>query len=93
LFYEKELSCKEKGKPLNELIKFYNENYNNITKSAEQFAGATASLRSTFALQAPAPQEEEPKKEAIEEQLETRPPKNNYYKDSTLMLHESCYWF
>jgi len=25
--------------------------------------------------------------------METRPPKNNYYKDSTLMLHESCYWF
>jgi hypothetical protein len=56
LFYEKELSCKEKGKPLNELIRFYNENYNNITKSAEQM-GNTASLRSTFAMQPP-PEEE-----------------------------------
>lgn len=24
--------------------------------------------------------------------METKP-KQNYYKDSTLMLHESCYWF
>ena len=86
LFYEKELTCREKGKPLNELIKYYNDNYNNITKGSETY-GATTSLKSTFPMQ-PTPHDEElPKKEAIEEQLETRPPKNNYYKDSTLMLH------
>ena len=27
-----------------------------------------------------------------DDQMETKP-KQNYYKDSTLMLHESCYWF
>jgi|JI6StandDraft_1071083.scaffolds.fasta_scaffold314576_1 hypothetical protein len=92
LFYEKELSCKEKNKPLNELIKFYNENYNNISRGAETY-GPTTSLKSTFPLQPPVQEEELLKKEAIEEQLETRPPKNSYYKDSTLMLHESCFWF
>ena len=40
LFYEKELTCREKGKPLNELIKYYNDNYNNITKGSETY-GAT----------------------------------------------------
>ena len=65
LFYEKELTCRDKGKPLNELIKFYNDNYNNISKSAEQFNAATASLKSTFPLQVPQQEEEQAKKELI----------------------------
>ena len=96
LFAEKEMSCREKNKPLNELIKYYNENYNNMCRNNESLHAATASLKSTFPLQQPLPPptEEDPaKKDHLEEQLETRPPKNNYYKDSTLMLHESCYWF
>lgn len=42
----------------------------------------------------PNPQEEEKKILAADEedQMETKS-KQNYYKDSTLMLHESCYWF
>jgi hypothetical protein len=56
LFYERELSYKEKGKPLNDLIKLYNDNYSNISKSMEPIAN-TASLKSTFPMQPP-PEEE-----------------------------------
>ncbi len=60
--------------------------------SSNEVSGNTNTLKSTFPL--PNPQEEDKKilPAEDEDQMETKS-KQNYYKDSTLMLHESCYWF
>ena len=90
LFLEKELDCKQHNKPCNQYITFYNQRYNNLTKGMVHESNAnTNTLKSTRPM--PIPEEEKREKEE-EDQMETRP-KQNYYKDSTLMLHESCYWF
>ena len=69
LFAEKEMSCKEKNKPLNELIKYYNSNYNNMCRNSDTYNPhqVTSSLKSTFPLQQPLPPEEDHhKKEPLE---------------------------
>lgn len=100
---EKEAS----SKTCNEYIKFYNQNYNNLTKLTGTFKSVAGS---SHALKEPAPQqqnsstsfptrEEEPR---VTEQMETKQTKqpkpgsavgSSFFKDSTLIVNESCYWF
>lgn len=57
--------------------------------------GNTGTLKSTCPMPAP----EQPTNIKNDEdndniqEVEPENQKKNYYKDSTLMLHESCYWF
>ena len=84
---EREVECQEKSIACNEIIIFYNQFYNNLFKqfSEKNNKTRTNSLQSTF----PLPHAEN----KINPKDELYQTKKNYYEGSTLILHDSCYWF
>ena len=105
LFLNKEVMCKESGKPCSEYIKFYNQNYNNLTKNNTAHSNTVGinshlnSLREkpTAEHKEDRNSEDESKEEKSKDKERVSKSKNkepsNYYKDSTLILNENCYWF